>query len=182
VREDHRTPTLAGPNSSRRRTLRGARARPARARRQAADSAGTRSRHAKANRASRARPRPRPTSLRRALLQPSSSSSIVGAMPTWTLIMLLALIKLPIAAMMLWVPFRNDAAMNPGEPPDRSDDDGGSRALPAGPLDPRPRRPLPSGPFPRRPRRGPHGSPPPPSPRRVRIASRGMSRRVRVSH
>jgi len=102
-------------------------------------------------------------------------------MPLWMLIMLLALIKLPIAALMLWIPFRNDAAMNTVEPPDRRDDDGGSRALPAGPLDPRPRRPLPSGPFPRSPRRGPHGSPPPPSPRRVRAASR-VRRRVRVSH
>lgn len=102
-------------------------------------------------------------------------------MPLWMLIVLLALIKLPIAALMLWIPFRNDAAMNTADPPDRSDDDGGSRALPAGPLDPRPRRPLPSGPFPRRPRRGPHGSSPPPSPRRVRIASH-EHRRVRVSH
>jgi hypothetical protein len=102
-------------------------------------------------------------------------------MPLWSLIVLLALIKLPIAALMLWIPFRSDAAMNAAEPPDRSDDDGGSRALPAGPLDPRPRRPLPSGPFPRRPRRGPHASPAPPSPRRVRASSRGR-RRVRVSH
>jgi hypothetical protein len=102
-------------------------------------------------------------------------------MPLWLLIVLLALIKLPIAALMLWMPFRNDPAMNTAEPPDRSDDDGGSRALPAGPLDPRPRRPLPSGPFPRRPRRGPHPSPPPPSPRRVRAASHER-RRVRVSH
>jgi hypothetical protein len=103
-------------------------------------------------------------------------------MPLWTLIVMLALIKLPIAAMMLWIPFRNDAAMNIGDPPDRSsDDDGGSRTLPAGPLDPRPRRPVPGGPFPRRPRRGPHASPPPPSPRRVRVASRER-RRVRVSH
>lgn len=102
-------------------------------------------------------------------------------MPLWTLIVMLALIKLPIAAMMLWIPFRNDAAMKSSDPPDRSDDDGGSRALPAGPLDPRPRRPLPGGPFPRRPRRGPHASPPPPSPRRVRVASHER-RRVRVSH
>jgi hypothetical protein len=102
-------------------------------------------------------------------------------MPLWTLIVLLGLIKLPIAALMLWMPFRNDAAMNTTEPPGQSEDDGGSHALPAGPLDPRPRRPLPSGPFPRRPRRGPHGSAPPPSPRRVRIVSRS-SRRVRVSH
>jgi hypothetical protein len=102
-------------------------------------------------------------------------------MPLWMLIVLLALIKLPIAALMLWIPFRNDAAMSTGEPPDRSDDDGGSRALPAGPLDPRPRRPPPSGPFPRRPRRGPHASPAPPSPRRVRATTRER-RRVRVSH
>jgi hypothetical protein len=102
-------------------------------------------------------------------------------MPLWSLIVLLALIKLPIAALMLWIPFRSDAAMSTPEPPDRSDDDGGSRVLPAGPLDPRPRRPLPSGPFPRRPRRGPHASPAPPSPRRVRASSRGR-RRVRVSH
>jgi hypothetical protein len=102
-------------------------------------------------------------------------------MPLWTLIVLLAVIKLPIAAMMLWMPFRNDAALHASEPPDRSDDDGGSRATPAGPLDPHPRRPLPFGPKPRRPRRGPHGSPPPPSPRRVRATSRS-TRRVRVSH
>ncbi len=100
-------------------------------------------------------------------------------MPLWLLIVLLGLIKLPIAALMLWAPFRNDPALNFNEPPDRTDDDGGSRALPAGPLDPRPHRPLPSGP--RRPRRGPHGSPPPPSPRRARLLAR-KSRRVRVSH
>lgn len=101
-------------------------------------------------------------------------------MPLWMLIVMLALIKLPIAALMLWIPFRSDAALAV-EPPDRSDEDGGSRALPAGPLDPRPRRPLPSGPFSPRPRRGPHGSPPPPSPRRVRARSHEQ-RRVRVSH
>lgn len=101
-------------------------------------------------------------------------------MPLWMLIVLIGLIKLPIAALMLWFPFHDDAALS-AEQSDRSDDEGGSHATPAGPLDPRPRRPLPSGPFPRRPRRGPHGSPPPPSPRRVRSASRG-SRRVRVAH
>lgn len=99
-------------------------------------------------------------------------------MPLWLLIVLLGVIKLPIAALMLWMPFRDDPALRVNEPPDRSDDDGGSRALPAGPLDPRPRRPLPS--RPRRPRRGPHGSPPPPSPRRVRIAA-CTSHGVRVS-
>jgi hypothetical protein len=104
-------------------------------------------------------------------------------MPLWTLIVLLALIKLPLAALMLWMPFRNDAAVSANEPPAQSDEDGGSRALPAGPLDPRPRRPTPFGPFSRGPRRGPHGSPPPPSPRRVRVsAASRRARRVRVSH
>jgi hypothetical protein len=103
-------------------------------------------------------------------------------MPLWMLIALLALIKLPIAALMLWIPFRNDAATNAPEPPSQSDDDGGTRAMPAGPLDPRPRRPLPFGPRPRSPRRGPHGSPPPDSPRRVRTPASTPVRRVRVSH
>jgi hypothetical protein len=103
-------------------------------------------------------------------------------MPLWMLIALLALIKLPIAALMLWIPFRNDAAMKAPEPPGKSDEDGGTHALPAGPLDPHPRRPLPYGPRPRSPRRGPHGSPPPPAPRRVRALSGGRTRRVRVSH
>jgi hypothetical protein len=97
------------------------------------------------------------------------------------LIVLMGLIKLPIAALMLWIPFRNDTALNANEPPGQSDDDGGSRALPAGPLDPHPRRPLPCGPFPRRPRRGPHGTPPPPSPQRMRTVA-CSKRRVGISH
>lgn len=97
------------------------------------------------------------------------------------LIVLMGLIKLPIAALMLWIPFRDDAALNASEPPGQSDEDGGSRTLPAGPLDPHPRRPLPSGYLPRAPRRGPHGAPPPPSPRRIRTAARSK-RRVGVSH
>ncbi len=56
---------------------------------------------------------------------------------------MLALIKLPIAALMLWIPFRYDECDERSDPPGPSEDDGGSRALPAGPLDPRPRRPLP---------------------------------------
>jgi hypothetical protein len=96
------------------------------------------------------------------------------------LIVLLGLIKLSIAALMLWLPFRNDAAVSVREPPSESEDDGGSRALPAGPLDPRPRRPLPIGPAPRAPRRGPHASPPPPSPPRIRTTVRS-TRRVGVS-
>jgi hypothetical protein len=102
-------------------------------------------------------------------------------MPLWMLIALLALIKLPIAALMLWIPFRNDAAMNAPEPPGQSDDDGGTRATPAGPMDPRPRRPPSSGPRSHPPRRGPHATPSPPSPPRVRLAARS-ARRVRVSH
>jgi len=84
----------------------------------------------------------------------------------WMLIVLLAaLIKLPIAAMMLWIPFRNDEAMRIPDGPEPPDDDGGSKALPGGPSDPHPRMPLP-----RFPRRGPHGTPAPPAPRRVRTA------------
>jgi len=102
-------------------------------------------------------------------------------MQLWMLIVLMGLIKLPIAALMLWIPFRDDAALNATDPPGQSDDDGGTRALPAGPLDPHPRRPLPSGRFPRSPRRGPHGGQPPPSPRRIRTAAHS-TRRVGVSH
>lgn len=89
-------------------------------------------------------------------------------MPLWLWVLILAaLIKLPIAALMLWIPFRNDAAMISPEASDSSEEDGGSRALPGGPLDPHPR-----GPLPRFPRRGPHGAPSPPSPRRVRTTFR----------
>lgn len=98
-------------------------------------------------------------------------------MPLWVWILLLvSLIKLPIAGLMLWVPFRNDEAMRAPDPSDSSEEDGGSHALPGGPLDPHPRAP-----FPRRPRRGPHGSPCPPAPRRVRTPVRS-TRRVSVSH
>jgi hypothetical protein len=98
-------------------------------------------------------------------------------MPLWLWILLLiALVKVPIAGLMLWIPFRDDEAMRSTDASDSSEEDGGSRALPAGPLDPHPRTPLP-----RRPRRGPHGSPSPPPPRRVRTSVRS-GRRVGVSH
>jgi len=85
-------------------------------------------------------------------------------MPMWVwIVMLAALIKLPIAALMLWIPFRNDEAMRDPDVSDSSEEDGGSRALPAGPLDPHPRTPKTP-----KPRRGPHGSPSPSSPPRVR--------------
>jgi hypothetical protein len=98
-------------------------------------------------------------------------------MPLWLwILVLLTLVKLPIAGLMLWIPFRDDEAMRAPDAPDSSDEDGGSRALPGGPLDPHPRAP-----FPHRPRRGPHGSPTPPAPRRVRTPARS-TRRVSVSH
>lgn len=85
-------------------------------------------------------------------------------MPLWLWILLFAgLLKIPLAALMLWIPFRYDESLRAPENPDSSDEDGGSEALPGGPLDPHPRMPRP-----RLPRRGPHGSPAPPSPRRVR--------------
>jgi hypothetical protein len=90
-------------------------------------------------------------------------------MSLWMVIVLLGLVKLPVAALMLWLPFRNDQAMIAGESapetdaPGDSEDDGGSIALGASPVDPHPRSPLPR---PRR--RGPHGSGAPSAPRRIR--------------
>lgn len=89
-------------------------------------------------------------------------------MPTWSWILILAaLIKLPLAGLMLWIPIHHDEAMNSSEPSDSSEEDGGSKVLPGGPLDPHPRAP-----FPRKPRRGPHGSPSPHSPPRIRTHAR----------
>jgi len=100
-------------------------------------------------------------------------------MPLWMwIVMLLVLIKLPIAALMLWLPFRNDEAMRVAPAPEESDEDGGSPVLEAGPLDPKPRHPGSPHVRPRPPhpaaslarRRGSHGCPPAPSTRRVRTA------------
>jgi hypothetical protein len=114
----------------------------------------------------------------------SSAPSVVASetMSTWIWVVILAfgLVKLPIAALMLWIPFRSDAAMDTGQPADSSEEDGGSKTLPdgaGGPRDPHPRAPLHG---PRRPRRGPHGSVAPPSPARVRGPRRRGARRVRV--
>jgi hypothetical protein len=97
-------------------------------------------------------------------------------MPLWAWMVLLAgLIKLPIAALMLWLPFRYDESMRSADVSDSSEEDGGSKALPGGPLDPHPRTPLP-----RSPRRGPHGDPALPSPRRVRTSAKS-TRRVTVA-
>lgn len=90
-------------------------------------------------------------------------------MSLWMVIVLLGLVKLPVAALMLWLPFRNDQAMNIGavgpetDASGDSEDDGGSIALGASPVDPHPRSPLPR---PRR--RGPHGSGAPSAPQRIR--------------
>ncbi len=98
-------------------------------------------------------------------------------MPLWVWILLLAaLVKIPIAGLMLWIPFRYDEPANAPDIPDSSEEDGGSKALPGGPLDPHPRAPRPP-----RPRRGPHGSPSPP--RRRACAPRVRSPRpLRVQH
>jgi len=97
-------------------------------------------------------------------------------MSLWMVIVLLGLLKLPIAALMLWIPFRNDQAMNmvatvDADESNASDDDGGSKTLSASPLDPHPRAPRPR---PRR--RGPHGSDPlSPPPPRVRVPAVGAT-------
>jgi hypothetical protein len=104
-------------------------------------------------------------------------------MSLWmSILLLLGVIKLPIAALMLWLPFRNDEALRADDATASSDEDGGSPALPAGPLDPHPRSPHLDGPRRRPPghgsssprpprRRGAHG-PLPGSPMRVRAPAR----------
>jgi hypothetical protein len=100
-------------------------------------------------------------------------------MSLWMLLVLLGLLKLPFVALMLWMPFRHDEAMrapavaDDPDPSDSSDEDGGSRALPAGPRDPHPRMPLP-----RFPRRDPHGSPALPAPARIRTSVRARSKQT----
>jgi len=89
------------------------------------------------------------------------------------MIALLALIKLPIAGLLLWMPFRADTPV--GESDDSSSqDDGGTKTLPGGRSD---GRRHPRGPLPRAPRRGPHGTVPPPPPERARPV-RARGRRV----
>ena len=88
----------------------------------------------------------------------------------WVLL-LAGLIKLPIAALMLWIPFRYDESqVFQQNPADSGEDEGGSKALPGGPTNPHPRSPLP-----RHPRRGPHGSPSPSSPARMRTPLRATT-------
>ncbi len=97
-------------------------------------------------------------------------------MSLWLMIALLGLLKLPIAALMFWIPFRDDEAMRSAPSESSTEDDGGSRALPGGPLDPHPHRPR-LGPRPRA--RGPHGGASVDSPPRARVATSGR-RRERV--
>ncbi len=86
------------------------------------------------------------------------------------------LIKLPIAALMLWIPFRSDAALESraaGEPDSSEEDEGGSKTRPGDfRRHWRPRGPV----HGRGPRRGPHGGSAPPSPPRVRTARQGATR------
>ena len=83
-------------------------------------------------------------------------------MAVWILIGLLALLKLPLVGLMMWMPFRADQSVLDG--PDSSQDDGGSKTLPSAPDG----RRHPRGPLPRTPRRGPHGGAELPSPPRSR--------------
>ncbi len=92
------------------------------------------------------------------------------------IVLLAGLVKLPIAALMFWIPFRYDEAVQAPDVSDSSEEDGGSKALPAGPLNPHPRSPLP-----RNPRRGPHGSPSPSPPPRVRKPLR-VAAPARIGH
>jgi len=110
-------------------------------------------------------------------------------MSLWMLIVLFALIKLPLAAVLLWLPFRDDAAMHAPARPETSEEDGGSRTLAGGRPGPRPRWPIaprPRGPRhgalevgPARPsrRRDPHRARPPRAPRRVRAPVRAPAPR-----
>jgi hypothetical protein len=97
-------------------------------------------------------------------------------MSVWVLLLLLGVLKIPIAALLLWMPFRADAAAVPdddgadGDSP--SDEGGGGSKRPQSP----PRGPHPRSPRRHERRRGPHGTPP--SPRRVRLPVVVPRRRV----
>ncbi|MHB1809549.1 MAG: hypothetical protein ACYCU0_09645 [Solirubrobacteraceae bacterium] len=91
-------------------------------------------------------------------------------MSVWVLLLLLGVVKIPIAALLVWMPFRSDRAAMPGEvdgedgesPSDEGDGGGGSKKPQSPPRGPHPRSPLR-----RSRRRGSHGAPS--SPRRVRL-------------
>jgi hypothetical protein len=94
----------------------------------------------------------------------------------WFVFLAVVLIKLPIAALMLWSPFRSDATLETraaGDADSSGEDEGGSKTLPGDfRRHRRPRGPV----HGRGPRRGPHGGSAPPSPARVRAARRGATR------
>ena len=82
-------------------------------------------------------------------------------MLVWVLIGL-ALVKVPIAALMLWLPFRMDERLTDPESSDGDSEDGSGGG--GGPTRRRPPSP--------RPRRGPHGLPPQSPPRMRRPGGR----------
>jgi hypothetical protein len=94
-------------------------------------------------------------------------------MSTWVLLFIVAAVKIPMAALMLWWPFRSDKALPPEDEADSPPDggDGGIKAPRSRPQEPHPR-----GPLGRPRRRGPHGSPA--SPKRVRKPLRRLRPRV----
>ncbi|HEY1688292.1 MAG TPA: hypothetical protein VGF95_05445 [Solirubrobacteraceae bacterium] len=98
-------------------------------------------------------------------------------MSVWVLLLLLGVIKIPLAGLMIWMPFRSDPAIidddDDGVDDQPSDDggDGGSKR----PHSPRP-GPHPRSPLRNRRRRGAHGQPT--SPLRVRFPLVAPRRRV----
>ncbi|MFZ2114569.1 MAG: hypothetical protein WAU77_12680 [Solirubrobacteraceae bacterium] len=103
-------------------------------------------------------------------------------MSLWLLLALVALVKLVMASLMVWIPMRSDSAMDvledqSGSESDAGEDEGGSKTLPGSPAEPHPRLPRPH-----RPRRGPHGSPSAPSPSRVRKPPRRVMARSLARH
>jgi hypothetical protein len=106
---------------------------------------------------------------------------------TWLLILGFGLIKLPIALVMLWLPFRSDESLRPLADTEEGDssgeDDGGSKTLPDAPRRPSPHRPRPRPGWrrPRGPRRGPqHGAPIPAAPARTRHTRALPKRATRI--
>jgi hypothetical protein len=105
-------------------------------------------------------------------------------MSLWLLLALVALVKLVMASLMVWIPMRSDSAMDVFEDQgvsesesDAGEDEGGSKVLSGSPAEPHPRLPRPH-----RPRRGPHGSPSIPSPSRVRKPQRRVVARSLARH
>jgi hypothetical protein len=96
-------------------------------------------------------------------------------MPLWILLTTMGFVKLVLASLMLWLPYRSDTAMVYRDDERRadsdSDDEGGSKTLGGYP---HPRLPLP-----KRPRRGPHGSSS--SPPRIRAPRDRSMARSRVT-